>query len=123
MSRENQALNLVATDLERIVRKFEAITKNAQEDKTAFSNILKEARESFDRFWTSRKLLQTREAKFRIFLSEVETFSGDLDRVSDSLKIRTSPEETSASVNAAMKFVEQLEATKIKVNICLTGVS
>ena len=125
MSRENQALNLVATDLERIVRKFEAIKspKNAQEDKTAFSNILKEARESFDRFWTSRKLLQTREAKFRIFLSEVETFSGDLDRVSDSLKIRTSPEETSASVNAAMKFVEQLEATKIKVNICLKGVS
>ena len=125
MAREHEAvkksaseiLNLASNDLERILRKFESIKspKNCSEDKTAFSNILSEARERFERLWTARKLVLTREAKFRIFMSEIETFFGDVDRVSDSLNVRTSPEETSASVSAAMKFIDQLEATQIKV--------
>ena len=125
MAREHEAmkksasevLKLAAADLDKIVRKFESIKspKNGLEDKTTFSKMLNEAKENFERLWTSRKLILTREAKFRIFLSESEAFSVDLDRVSDTLNIRTSPEESSASVNAAMKFIEQLEATQIKV--------
>jgi hypothetical protein len=57
----------------------------------------------------------TRHAKFRLHSSETDLLSANLSDTLESLKIRTSLEESLMSVNSASTFVSQLETTKIKV--------
>ncbi len=113
-----QIFKFASAEFDQIFKKIESVksSKEVENDKNVFSNILNDAKNKFDRQWEERKLVLTREAKFRIFLSEIDTLSNNLDVASNTLNVRTSLDENAASVNSATKFVEHFEQTTLRVS-------
>ena len=104
-------------EIDEIVKKIDTIktSPEVQKDKSTLSTILAESKTNFDRNWEDRKLVLTRHAKFRIHSSETDLLSNNLSDTLETLKIRTSFEESQMSVNSAANFVAHLENNKLKV--------
>ncbi len=112
-----EILKFSTRELQQICKKIDTIktSTDVQKDKSALSNILSDAQKKFDRQWEDRKQMLTRHAKFRLHSAETDSLSNNLSDVSETLKIRTSLEESLMSVNSASNFVAHLETTKLKV--------
>jgi len=112
-----EILKFSTRELQQICKKIDTIkaSTDVQKDKSALSNILSDAQNKFDRQWEDRKQMLTRHAKFRLHSAETDSLSNNLSDVSQTLKIRTSLEESLMSVNSASNFVAHLETTKLKV--------
>ena len=115
-----EILKFSTRELQQICKKIDTIktSTDVQKDKSALSNILSDAQNKFDRQWEDRKQMLTRHAKFRLHSAETDSLSNNLSDVSETLKIRTSLEESLMSVNSASNFVAHLEMTKLKVKQC-----
>ena len=109
-------VNFASAELERILNKIDSSksSKDLQRDKIFLSNFLTEAKNNFEQIWETRKLVLTQEAKFRIFLSEIEHFSNKIDEISYNLN--TPLDENLASLNSASKYVFHLESSVIQVH-------
>ena len=114
----SEIVKFSSRELEQIFKKLDTVkasAKDVQKDKTFLSNILSEAKTNFDRQWDERKAVLTRHAKFRLHSSETDSLSNNLSDTLETLKIKTSLEESLMSVNSASSFVSQLESTKLIV--------
>jgi len=104
-------------ELSQILEKIETSKyRNAmEEDKTILSQLITDLVRHFDQEWEARKLLITRQAKYRIFTTEMDSFLTSVAETCEAIEIRTSVEESILSVKSAMKFLTNLESSKIQV--------
>jgi len=104
-------------ELSQILEKIETSKYRdaMEEDKTILSQLITDLVRHFDQEWEARKLLITRQAKYRIFTTEMDSFLTSVAETCEAIEIRTSVEESILSVKSAMKFLTNLESSKIQV--------
>lgn len=84
-------------------------------DKSILTQLLSDLIQHFEEEWETRKMALTRNAKFKIFSTEMDSFLKSVAETCETIEIRTSVEESILSVNSAMKFLENLESSKVEV--------
>jgi hypothetical protein len=84
-------------------------------DKSILSQLLSDLVKHFEQEWEKRKMTLTRHAKLKIFSTEMDSFLTSIAETCETIEIRTSVEESILSVNSAMKFLLNLESSKVEV--------